>query len=98
MSAGNEIRAAFVKLAAIRDEPTSAARFSTVDESADQWFARAEIKLAIFHRTIDGQLAILRDAVDRFDWACGDRHGLLGSADALALARAINGADPAVTL
>ena len=56
----------------------------------DGYVADVEL-IAVLHRTIDAQFAILRDAVDRFDSACCDRHGLLGSADALALARAITG-------
>ena len=62
MSAVEKIQAAIEKLEGFNAARPVVATFKNVDQDAAEWFARAEVKLAMFHRTIDAQLAILRDA------------------------------------
>ena len=62
MSAVEKIQAAIEKLEGFNAARPVFATFKNVDQDAAEWFARAEVKLAMFHRTIDAQLAILREA------------------------------------
>ena len=66
MSAVEKIQAAIEKLEGFNAARPVVATFKNVDQDAAEWFARAEVKLAMFHRTIDVQLAILRDFDDRY--------------------------------
>lgn len=89
MSAVDQIQAAIEKLTELRDAPFIVATFRNVDASSADWFARAEMKLAMFHRTIDAQLAILRHAIEDYS-PRDDAQGFIVD-DGIALARAIIG-------
>lgn len=61
MNAAETIAAAIEKLEQIKAQPVVTAHFQALADTPEgAWFARAQDKLAMFHRTIDAQLAILR--------------------------------------
>ena len=88
MTAVQEIQAAIDKLTAVKNAPIVTALF-TADISQAEWFSRTSKKLAIFHRTIDAQLAILDVAVAYGE--LGEGEGSRFIIAAKLLARAING-------
>lgn len=92
MTAVEEIQAAIAKLTEMRDQPPVVATFRNVDQSSAAWFARAEVKLAMFHRTIDAQLVILAAALEfarRYEDSTAA--SISASSPSMQLAIAING-------